>query len=161
MNEYEPQPVPYETITVDEEKDIELLTLNRPESLNAMNPLMMLELQHYFGNLRHRQEVRVVLLKAAGKHFCAGLDISPEYAVEVNSPSQGLRIQNRVAEIVKLMRACPQPIIALVQGAACGGGFSLALAADVRIAEAETRMNTAFTQVGFSACDVGLSLIHI
>ncbi|WP_390618092.1 enoyl-CoA hydratase/isomerase family protein [Maricurvus nonylphenolicus] len=157
MNEYEPQQPPYETIVVSEEENMEVVTLNRPKALNAMNPLMMLELQHYFGSLRYRQEVRVVLLKSEGKHFCAGLDISPEFAVDVASGSEGLRIQNRVAEIVKLMRACPQPIIAMVQGAACGGGFSLALAADVRIAEPDTRMNTAFTQVGFSACDVGSS----
>jgi enoyl-CoA hydratase len=157
MNEFEPQQPPYETIIVSEENDLELVTLNRPKSLNAMSPQMMLELQHYFANLRHRQEVRVVLLKSVGKHFCSGLDISPEHSVDVSSPSQGLRIQNRVAEIVKLMRACPQPIIAMVQGAACGGGFSLALAADVRIAEPKTKMNTAFTQVGFSACDVGSS----
>ncbi|CAA0093364.1 putative enoyl-CoA hydratase echA12 [Zhongshania aliphaticivorans] len=157
MNEFEPQATPYETILVTQEQDMEVVTLNRPKALNSMNPLMMLELQHYFASLRYRQEVRVVLLKSEGKHFCAGLDISPEFAVDISSGSEGMRIQNRVAEIIKLMRACPQPIIAMIQGAACGGGFSLALAADVRIAEPQTKMNTAFTQVGFSACDVGSS----
>ena len=157
MNEYEPQHPPYETLIVTAEQEIEVITLNRPQALNAMNPLMMLELQHYFGSLRYRQEVRVILLKAEGKHFCAGLDISPDHAVDLTSPSDGMRIQNRVAEIVKLMRACPQPIIAMVQGAACGGGLSLALASDVRIAEPKTKMNTAFTQVGLSGCDAGSS----
>lgn len=157
MNEFEPQPAPYKTILITQESDLEVVTLNRPKALNSMNPQMMLELQHYFASLRYRQEIRVVILKSEGKHFCAGLDISPEFSVDISSGAEGLRIQNRVSEIVKLMRDCPQPIIALVQGAACGGGFSLALAADVRIGEPNTKMNTAFTQVGFSACDVGSS----
>ena len=55
------------------------------------------------------------------------------------------------------MRACPQPIIALVHGAACGGGFSLALAADIRIAGESARMNAAYIRAGFSACDMGCS----
>jgi enoyl-CoA hydratase len=62
-----------------------------------------------------------------------------------------------VSEIVMLMRRAPQPIIAAVHGAACGGGFAMALAADVRIAATSARMNAAFIRLGLSACDVGVS----
>src|SRR5581483_5817856 len=73
------------------------------------------------------------------------------------SVSGGLRGQRRVSEIVMLMRRAPQPIIAAVHGPACGGGFAMALAADVRIAGESTRMNAAFIRLGLSACDVGVS----
>ena len=56
-----------------------------------------------------------------------------------------------------LMRRCPQPIIALIQGAAAGGGFALALAADIRIATKSARMNCAFIKLGLGGCDIGTS----
>jgi len=62
-----------------------------------------------------------------------------------------------LAMLALLMRRAPQPIIACVQGAACGGGFALALASDVRIAGESARMNAAFIRIGLSACDVGVS----
>jgi enoyl-CoA hydratase/carnithine racemase len=65
--------------------------------------------------------------------------------------------QRRIADIVMLMRRCPQPIIALVQGAAAGGGFALALAADIRIAAKNARMNCAFIKLGLGGCDIGTS----
>ena len=68
-----------------------------------------------------------------------------------------LRGQREVSEIVMLMRRAPQPIIAAVHGPACGGGFAMALAADVRIAGESARMNAAFIRLGLSACDVGVS----
>jgi enoyl-CoA hydratase len=68
-----------------------------------------------------------------------------------------MRAQRRISEIVLLMRRAPQPIIACVQGPACGGGFALALASDVRIAGESARMNAAFIRIGLSGCDVGVS----
>jgi enoyl-CoA hydratase/carnithine racemase len=66
-----------------------------------------------------------------------------------------MAMQKLYSGAVKAMRACPQPIIALVQGAACGGGFSLALAADVRYATPNMRMNAAYIKVGLGGCDMG------
>ena len=65
--------------------------------------------------------------------------------------------QRRIADIVMLMRRCPQPIVALVQGAAAGGGFALALASDIRIAATSARMNCAFIKLGLGGCDIGTS----
>ena len=69
----------------------------------------------------------------------------------------GLRVQRRVSEIVMRMRRAPQPIIALINGPASGGGFALVLASDIRIAAPAARMNAAFIRIGLTACDVGVS----
>ena len=159
MNPFQPKPPPYSCLITETRGPAEWVTLNRPNSLNAMNSEMMLELQDYFACLRHKQEVRIVVLKAAGRAFCAGLDISPEHSVDISVAPAGMRVQNRVAEIIKLMKACPQPIISLVQGAACGGGFAMALASDIRIGAPDAKMNAAFIRIGLSGCDVGVSYL--
>jgi enoyl-CoA hydratase/carnithine racemase len=68
-----------------------------------------------------------------------------------------LETQQRIARIYQLMRTCPQPIISLVHGAACGGGFSLAMASDIRLAGPKGRMNAAYIKIGLTACDMGCS----
>lgn len=160
MSLYEPRSNPdgsYETLLVNKEGAIDWLTLNRPESLNAMSTTMMLELQHYFGKLYTDNDVRVVVVAGAGRGFCAGLDLKEDRSEEGVGPVVGMRVQRRVSEIMMRMRRAPQPIIALVNGPASGGGFGLALASDIRIATPNARMNAAFIRIGLSACDVGVS----
>ncbi len=147
----------YETLTVEKEGAIDWLTLNRPESLNAMSRTMMLELQHYFGELYTDHDVRVVILRGAGRAFCAGLDLKEDRSDEPGGAVTGLRVQRRVSEIVMRMRRAPQPVVSLIHGAASGGGFALALASDIRLAGPDARMNAAFIRVGLTACDVGVS----
>lgn len=148
---------PYETFLVEKDGPIDWVTLNRPERLNAISQRMMLELQHYFGDLYTDHDVRVVILKGAGRAFCAGLDLKDRSGGQSNSPSNGMRGQRRVSEIILRMRRCPQPIISLVHGAASGGGFAFALASDVRIAGESARMNVAMARIGLTGCDVGIS----
>jgi len=152
-----PQDSAYETFTVEHRGGAHWVTLNRPESLNAMSRTMMLELQHYFGELYTRPEIRAVVLRGAGKAFCAGLDLKERREPGEGGPVNGLRVQRRVSEIVMRMRRAPQPIISLIQGAASGGGFALALASDIRLAGPRARMNAAFIRIGLTACDVGVS----
>ncbi|MBM4269757.1 MAG: enoyl-CoA hydratase/isomerase family protein [Deltaproteobacteria bacterium] len=153
----------YETIQIDREGHLTWATLNRPDSLNAMNPRLIDEVNDFFQNLSEDRETRVVVLRGAGRAFCAGLDLKETPAAgggsgeSRGSISGGLRGQRRVSEIVMRMRRAPQPIIAAIHGAACGGGFAMALAADARIAGASARMNAAFIRLGLSACDVGVS----
>lgn len=71
--------------------------------------------------------------------------------------TESLDSQRRIADIVMLMRRCPQPIVTLIQGAAAGGGFALALASDIRIAAKGARMNCAFIKLGLGGCDIGTS----
>jgi enoyl-CoA hydratase len=132
------------------------LTLNRPASLNAMNETLVDELRHFFTSLGQDRETRVVVLRGAGRAFCAGLDLKQPPRSEPGLAG-GLRLQRRISELAILMRRAPQPIVACVHGAASGGGFALALASDVRLAGESARMNAAFIRIGLSACDVGVS----
>ena len=152
-----PQDSAYESFTVEHRGGAHWVTLNRPESMNAMSRTMMLELQHYFGELYTRPEIRAVVLRGAGKAFCAGLDLKERREPGEGGPVNGLRVQRRVSEIVMRMRRAPQPIISLIHGAASGGGFALALASDIRLAGPRARMNAAFIRIGLTACDVGVS----
>ena len=152
----------YKTLIVEKQGSVDWVTMNRPDALNAMNPALVDELQDYFGRLYTDHSVRVVVLRGAGRAFCAGLDLKersnrPETDAAAGSPHAGLVSQRRISEIVMRMRRCPQPIVSLVHGPACGGGFALALASDIRIAGASARMNAAFIRIGLSACDIGVS----
>jgi enoyl-CoA hydratase len=137
--------------------------MNRPEALNSLNTTLVDELLDYFGNLYFDRSTRIVVLRGAGRAFCAGLDLKQSGArrnsegANVRGPDAGLLGQRRISEIVMRMRRCGQPIISLVQGPACGGGFALALASDIRIAGQSARMNAAFIRIGLSACDIGVS----
>lgn len=132
------------------------VTLNRPESLNALNQELVGALRELFGGLADDHDTRLVVLRGAGRAFCAGLDLKEDAGVG-GSVQASLRAQRRISELVMMMRRAPQPIIAAVQGAAAGGGFALALGSDVRLAGATARMNAAFIRIGLSACDVGVS----
>jgi len=150
----------YETLTVRREEHLTWLTLNRPDALNAMSATLVRELRQFFWELPAETETRVLVLRVEGRGFCAGLDLKEqpsEGRPGEGSVTTGLRAQRTISELVLLMRRAPQPIVAAVHGPACGGGFALALAADVRVAGESARMNAAFIRLGLSACDVGVS----
>ncbi|MEH6488912.1 enoyl-CoA hydratase/isomerase family protein [Hyphomonas oceanitis] len=149
----------YETISIEKREKVDWLMLNRPDSLNAINLKMVEELNDYFGCLYNDGAVRVVVMKGAGRSFSAGLDIKSRHdSADTAVPfGGGFGFQGYLADVYIKMRRCPQPIISLVHGAACGGGFAFALASDVRIAGESARMNAAFIKLGLSACDMGVS----
>ena len=107
--------------------------------------------------------MRVVVLRGAGSNFCAGLDLKENAGANTGGQgggggaAAGLVSQRRISELMIQMRRCPQPVISLIDGAASGGGFAIALASDVRIATPTLKMNAAFIRIGLSACDVGVS----
>ena len=153
----------YETIKIDRDETVDWLTLNRPEALNSINMQMVTELRDYFRGLLENTTTRVVVMRGEGRAFCAGLDIK-QAGNMVDSAGHkpvgsGWGFQGYLAEVYLLMRRCPQPIIALVQGPACGGGFAFVLASDIRIASQNARMNAAFIRIGLSACDMGTSYL--
>ena len=143
-------------IEVQRDGAVEWLTLSRPDKFNALCMDLAEDLYAYFGSLPQRQDVRVVVLQGAGKHFCAGFDLDDVDQLTA-SVEQGLRLQRLLSEVVVRMRRCPQPVVGLVQGAACGGGMALALACDIRFATPDTRMNVAMAKIGLTGCDMGIS----
>jgi enoyl-CoA hydratase/carnithine racemase len=147
----------YEHLTIEARGEALWVTMNRPERLNALNRRLVEELRDLFVGLYWRHEVRVVVLRGAGANFCAGLDLKERDNSGGSGPGNGLIRQRQISEIVIAMRRCPQPIIALVDGAAAGGGFAIALASDVRLATPTLKMNAAFIRIGLSACDIGVS----
>lgn len=145
-------------IVITSQGAVETVTLNRPDALNAMDEPMILKLQDYFRNLAERHAVRVVILRAEGRAFCAGLDLKGWTPREGEGAVHGgWRTQRAIATVMQLMRACPQPIIACAQGAACGGGMSLLLSSDVRFCTPDFRMNAAYIRIGLGGCDMGSS----
>ncbi|HEY1747292.1 MAG TPA: enoyl-CoA hydratase-related protein [Xanthobacteraceae bacterium] len=145
-------------LVIREEGPVVYATMNRPERLNALNPKLVVELREFFTGLYLRPEIRVVVFSGAGRAFCAGLDLKEHPAATMkDSVGDTLTAQRHFTGIVTAMRQCPQPIIALVNGAAIGAGFALAVACDVRLATPTTRLNAGFIRIGLSACELGLS----
>lgn len=153
-----------EPLIVERRGEVEWLTMNRPERLNALNGPLIAALADRFDALEHDTSVRVVVLRGAGRGFCAGVDIREMAAgltegvsVVDSKPAPGMRGSNRLTSILTGMRRCPQPVVALVHGPVCGAGFAISLAADIRIAGESARMNDAYVTLGVSGCELGMS----
>jgi len=157
----------YKTLHFDMRGHVGWLTLNRPEQRNALSLDMMLELRDFFGSLDDNLDVRVVVLRGAGRDFCVGLDLrstpgfeggmGTDAEVPARLRPRGFMIQRKAADIVVRMRQAPQPIICAVRGNAIGGGFGIAMAGDIRLASDKARFNVGAPRIGFSAGDMGMS----
>jgi len=152
-------PAGYRHLLLERRGDVLAVTLNRPHAANSLNDRLIDELGALFAALYWRHDIRIVVLGSNGKHFCAGLDMKERQGRADPTVAGSLVAQRRISEIVIAMRRCPQPIVARITGAASGGGFALALAADVRVATPEVRMNAAFVKIGLSGCDIGVSYL--
>jgi enoyl-CoA hydratase/carnithine racemase len=141
-----------ETLLVERRDGAMWVTLNRPERLNAISPKLADEFADVIASLHDDRTTRVLVLTGAGRAFCAGLDLKEHQSGE--SDGTGLA---RLAEIVLGLRSIPQPVIALVNGAAAGGGLAFALAADVRLAGESARFSAAFVNLGLTGCELGTS----
>lgn len=141
--------------------DIAVLTLNRPDKLNALNHGLVEDLHAALDDIRADDQCRVVVLTGAGRGFCSGLDLtepSPDAASGgLEFPRSGMRWQERIAELTPKLSRLRQPVIAAVNGPAYGGGFALALASDIRIASESARFCTQFIKLGLGGCDIGVS----
>jgi enoyl-CoA hydratase len=143
------------------EEGVTLITLDRPERLNAMSIELVADLHAALDDVAADRECRVVVLTGAGRGFCAGLDLkgigTNPAAAGLGRAAAGLTTQQHIATLVPHLRSLRQPVIAAVNGPATGGGLALALAADVRIAATSARFGVAFVRIGFSGCDIGVS----
>ncbi|MEX0665986.1 MAG: enoyl-CoA hydratase-related protein [Acidimicrobiia bacterium] len=141
---------------------IAVLRLNRPERLNALDEVMVRELQEACAALGIDQVVRVVVLTGAGRGFCSGVDMrdfGPSMPDAVDPVVDRLRHQERMAALPVALRALPQPVIAAVNGPAVGGGLALCLAADVRLCAASASFANGAILVGLSGGEMGMSYL--
>lgn len=148
----------YETVTLQRPAEgVALLTLARPDRLNAITFRMFEEWQQLCDEVAEDDSVRVLVVTGAGRAFCAGLDLSEAGSLAGMSVPEMMRGQESWADATAAFARLPQPVIAAVNGAAAGAGFSLALAADIRIATPQARFNAAFVRIGLSGGDCGSS----
>ena len=131
------------------------LTLNRPERLNAINQPMAEGLLAYFEARRRDTETRVIVVAGAGRAFCSGADLKA--AGQPDRLRDGPNGDWVLRDVMKAMRACPQPIVCLVQGPAAGGGLAIALACDIIVAGESAAFHPAFIKIGLSATELGVS----
>jgi enoyl-CoA hydratase len=140
---------------------VALVTLDRPDRLNAMSHQLVADLHGAFDSVAADAGTRVVVLTGAGRGFCAGLDLkgagAPPGTDGLGPVPAGMVGQQHIASLVPKMRALRQPVIAAVNGPAAGGGLALALASDVRLAAPAARFGVAFVRIGLSGCDIGVS----
>lgn len=132
------------------------ITLDRPKKKNPLTFDSYAELRDLFRALPYASDVRVVVLTGAGGNFCSGGDV-----FEIIEPLTRMAVPELLAftrmtgDLVKAMRACPQPVIAAVDGVAAGAGAILAMASDIRLATPRARTSFLFSRVGLAGCDMG------
>ena len=145
------------------EPGIGLITLNRPDRLNAIDLNMLDDMQHLFNQLCDDLEetIRVIVITGAGRGFCAGADLldaralteAPEKAKD--AASFLIHIQKKYARMIQRLRSIPQPVIAAVNGPAAGGGFTMVLASDLVYAAPRASFIASFLNLGLSGGELG------
>jgi enoyl-CoA hydratase/carnithine racemase len=140
---------------------VELLTLNRPEELNAMNAELCEALHRELERNAADRSCRAVVLTGAGRGFCAGLDLRGYGDAPTNDGTDNARDrlgnQEHMSRLILKLRATPQPVIAAINGPAAGFGLALALGSDIRYAASSAVLRVAFINIGVSNCDMATS----
>src|SRR5450755_3823317 len=136
------------------------ITLNRPEKKNPLTFESYAELRDLFRSLTSESAVKAVVLTGAGGNFCSGGDVHEIIGPLTKMDIGGLLDFTRMTgDLVKAMRACPQPIIAAIDGICAGAGAILAMASDLRFGTARSKTAFLFTRVGLAGCDMGACAI--
>ncbi|HLX89267.1 MAG TPA: enoyl-CoA hydratase [Acidimicrobiales bacterium] len=142
---------------------VALVTLNRPERMNAMAFDVMIPLRETLHEVSLDNEVRVVVLTGAGAGFCSGADLEDAGRVPniagLTRPTIALRSMELLDDVIRQIRAMHQPVIAAVNGPAIGGGFCLALATDIRLASRRAYFRAAGVNNGLTSSELGLSYL--
>ena len=150
--------MPYQYLLLEIADQVAVVTLNRPDRLNAINPELHEEMMRVCRELREDDGVRVVIWTGAGRGFCSGIDLSTSRAPEDGRPrTERIDEYNWVGlQAIEIYRNLNKPTIAAVNGVAAGAGMSLALACDMRVGSESTRFKTVFIERSLSP-DSGLS----
>jgi enoyl-CoA hydratase/carnithine racemase len=138
------------------EEKVGVVTLNRPERKNPLTFESYAELRDHFRTLERSDDVNAVVVTGAGGNFCSGGDVHEIIGplIKMQMP-QLLEFTRMTGDLVKAMRACPQPIVAAVEGICAGAGALIALFADLRYAAPSAKVAFLFVRVGLAGCDMG------
>lgn len=146
--------------TASDDGRVATIALARPERKNPLTFHSYAELRDLFRELPYASDVRAVVLTGEGGNFCSGGDV-----FEIIEPLTRMAVPELLAftrmtgDLVRAMRACPQPVIAAVDGVAAGAGAILAMASDLRLATPRARTSFLFSRVGLAGCDMGACAI--
>ena len=136
------------------------LTLNRPERKNPLTFDSYAELRDLFRGLATVDDVKAIVVRGAGDNFCSGGDVHEIIGPLTTMDAEGLaRFTAMTGDLVKAMRACPQPIVAAIDGVCAGAGAILAMASDLRLGTARSQVAFLFARVGLAGCDMGACAI--
>ena len=132
------------------------ITLNRPERKNPLTFASYAELRDLFRALAHDSEIKAVVITGEGENFCSGGDVHDIIGPLTRMAMPELLAFTRMTgDLVKAMRACPQPVISAIDGVCAGAGAILALSSDLRYGTARSKTAFLFTRVGLAGCDMG------
>ena len=132
------------------------ITLNRPDKKNPLTFESYAELRDLFRELQHAADVKSIVITGAGENFCSGGDVHEIIAPLTRLDMSGLlAFTHMTGDLVKAMRACPQPIVAAIDGVCAGAGAILALASDLRLGTARSKTAFLFVRVGLAGADMG------
>jgi enoyl-CoA hydratase/carnithine racemase len=132
------------------------ITLNRPERKNPLTFDSYAELRDLFGRLKHADDAHVIVIAGAGDNFCSGGDVNEIIGPLIRLKAPELLMFTRMTgDLVKAMRACPQPIVTAIDGVCAGAGAIIAMASDLRIGTARSKTAFLFNRVGLAGCDMG------
>jgi enoyl-CoA hydratase/carnithine racemase len=132
------------------------VTLNRPERKNPLTFESYAELRDVFRALKNAPDVGSVVIQGAGENFCSGGDVHEIIGPLTKLDMPGLiTFTTMTGDVVKAMRACPQPIVAAIDGICAGAGAIIAMASDLRVGTTRSKVAFLFTRVGLAGCDMG------
>jgi enoyl-CoA hydratase/carnithine racemase len=132
------------------------VTLNRPERKNPLTFESYAELRDVFRALKNAPDVSSVVIQGAGENFCSGGDVHEIIGPLTKLDMPGLvTFTTMTGDVVKAMRACPQPIVAAIDGICAGAGAIIAMASDLRVGTTRSKVAFLFTRVGLAGCDMG------
>jgi methylglutaconyl-CoA hydratase len=149
------------SIRYETEPPLAVITLSRPDKRNALNPQLIAELNEALGAAEADAQCRVVLLRAEGKAFSAGLDLESLQQISKQSHEQNLKDARQLADLLKRIYTLRKPVIAMVEGPAVAGGCGLATICDITLATPAARFGYTEAKIGFVAGIVAVFLIRM
>jgi isohexenylglutaconyl-CoA hydratase len=147
----------YDTLLVEKRGFALWITLNRPERRNALNGVMVEEIQAALSSVAEDREVRAIVLRGAGGHFCAGGDVSDMAAARGSDDPEAVKKLNRsFGTLVRAVERAPQVVVALLEGAVLGGGFGVACVSDIAVAAEDAKFGMPEATLGIPPAQIAL-----